>query len=371
MKKIKYFKKVTFFISLWGFKSTIFKILGRTRLKFIRLLPYPKKNVIILGCGQFAFSTLSPKLLKFGIFSPIKFALDIDQKNLESFCNFYSCKPIKSLNNLNNISIAYICSSHSSHFEYTKNLLNKNINVYCEKPLTTNRNDVYKLSKIIRESQATLYAGYNRPHSPVIKNIKKLYQKYQPTNFNASLIIFGHKLNSKHWYRNRGEGSRIYGNLSHWIDLCHHIMNWDKRKIEKISINIQYLDNDFQDENFICALKSNNGFSFLMAFYAKSEPFGGVYENIEISTDKFNARTNNFKNLEIDHGSYRISRNYFTKNAGHYEAINQPKYKIKRNYSEFLMSEILISYISEMTLSRSINLDIDYQSEYEKLVDVN
>ena len=282
-----------------------------------------------MGCGQFAFSTLSPKLLKFG-FSPIKYAFDIDQDNLNSFCNFYSCKPITSLKNLNNISIAYICSNHSSHFEYTKYLLNRHINVYCEKPLTTNINDVYQLSRIVKESKATLYTGYNRPHSPIIKNIKKLYDKHRPTKFNASLIIFGHKLNKNHWYRNENEGSRIYGNLSHWIDLCHHIMNWNKREIKKLYINMQYLDKDFSDENLICTIRSSNGFSFLIAFYTKYEPFGGVYENIEISTNKFNARTNNFKDLEIDEGNNIKLKNYFRKRAGHFEAINQPKQNSNR-----------------------------------------
>lgn len=371
-EKIKLFfrklKKVFFFISLWGFRSTFFKILGRTRIKFIKLLPYPNRNVLILGCGQFAFSTLSPKLLKFGLFSPIKYAFDIDEKNLKTFCYFYSCLPIKSLKNLNNISIAYICSSHSSHFEYTKNLLERNINVYCEKPLTTNRNDLFQLSKIIRDSKANLYSGYNRPHSPIIKKIKNFYDHHKPEKFNASLTIFGHKLNNNHWYRNTNEGSRIYGNLSHWIDLSHHIMNWDNRKIEKLSINIQYIDSDFSDENLICTLKSSNGFTFLIAFYAKCEPFGGVYENIEISTNKFNARIKNFKSLEIEDGISRKFKNFPRKNAGHYEAINQPKLSSKRSYLEFLMSEILISYINEMTISRSNYLEIDYQTEFEKLI---
>ena len=68
--------KFLVYLRLWGFRQTLYKILGRTNLCLPLSLPTFKKNILVIGCGQFAFSTLAPRLLLHGLFSPIALAYD-------------------------------------------------------------------------------------------------------------------------------------------------------------------------------------------------------------------------------------------------------------------------------------------------------
>ena len=366
---MKNIKKVFSYVKLWGLKLTFFKILGRLRFLFI-FPPSRNQEVLVIGCGQFSFSTLMPNLLKYNFLSPVKYAYDVDKKNLLSFCRTFSCKPLTSINSIKtkDIKLAYVCSNHSSHFLYTIKLLQNNIDVYCEKPLTTSLDQVYKLAKVIKNCNSKIYAGYNRPHSPIILKIKKYFLKNEPKNLNVLCSIYGHSLSDDHWYRNPSQGSRIYGNLSHWIDLGNHMMQWLYETPNKIKIHINYLDTKYSDENLICTIKASNNFSIILNFFACCEPFLGVHETIEISSSKFNARVKNFKILEIETKNKYEKINYQKKNAGHRQAIIQPTSSSYRNPKEYLMSEILISIIKNMTSKRTEFFEFDYLEEYSKLI---
>ena len=367
--KCRSFRRVFAYINLWGLRLTLFKVLGRLRLGFIRFLPLKKRNILVIGCGQFAFSSLMPNLLKNFFFSPIRYAYDIDKKNMITFCKTFRCEPLDDILSFSKkeINLAYICSSHSSHFEYTQQLLKSNINVYCEKPLTTSIEQVYELYSIIKQYNSKIYAGYNRPHSPLITNIKERFLKHKPNNLNILCSIYGHYLENNHWYRDPNQGSRIYGNLSHWIDLANHIMNWPLEKPKMISIEISYLDDKYQDENLICILKSSNSITMNLNFYALFEPFLGVHETIEFSSNCFNARINNFKKLKLESKNEYKNIRYSQKNAGHRQAISQPISNEYRDPREFLMSEILTYYIWQMTLNKNTFFELNYEKEYEKL----
>ena len=364
-------KKVLYYIDLWGFRLTFFKILGRIRFLFI-FPSFFRKEILVIGCGQFSFSNLMPNILKFNCLSPVKYAYDVNHKNLQTFCKTFSSIPLNSVDSITNkdIKIAYVCSNHSSHYSYTCSLLQKEIDVYCEKPLTTSLEQVYHLAKIINQSNAKIYAGYNRPHSPIIAKIKKYFFNTNPDNLNVLCSIYGHQLSDEHWYRSPNQGSRIYGNLSHWIDLGNHIMQWLYEMPKKVSININYLDEKYSDENLICIIKSSNNFNMVLNFFAYCEPFLGVHETIEVSSSTFNARVKNFKSLEIETKNKYEKINYQKKNAGHRQAIIQPFNSSYRNPNEFLMSEVLVSFIKNMTSRREEYFEFNYRDEYMKLINI-
>ncbi len=347
--------KVRIFTNLWGIRFTLFKILGRLRPSFIRFPKFVNQDIAIIGCGQFAYSNLAPKLLKFGIFSPILCAYDKDKVALKTFSTTYSCYNLRSFPNIEldkKTKLAYICSDHASHFDYSCYFLSKGIDVYVEKPLTLNENQVYQLAKIFSQSKANLYSGYNRPFSPLIKKIKDLYTFRNPNKFHISCIVKGHKIEPSHWYRSSNQGTRIYGNLVHWIDLSIHTLFWQKILPSKIFIKMKYFDNEINDHNIFCELSTESGYSFFILFFGLLEPLTGVHESVEFISDKFNARIDNFKNLEIDLGDTLKVMKYRKKLAGHKEAIKQPFTLNSRNIKEVFISELLASEIKSMSERR-------------------
>ena len=112
--------KLSVYLNLWGFRQTLYKTLGRSSLVVPLSIPSFRKRILVIGCGQFAFSTLAPRLLTLGIFSPIAYAYDPNKLSLRKFCVAYSAKPVD-LSNLNHfdasgIDLVYICSDHFSHY---------------------------------------------------------------------------------------------------------------------------------------------------------------------------------------------------------------------------------------------------------------
>lgn len=366
-----HFSKLFLYIKLWGLRQTFFKTIGRLKVSFPLSLPAPVKNILVIGCGQFAFSTLAPRLLSFGIFSPIAFAYDPDKFALSKFCRAFSARPVDlsslDLSGLGDVRLVYICSDHSSHFLYAKLFLSAGIDVYCEKPLSTSLSQIYELASIVARSSSRFFAGYNRPHSDFIRILRDHFRLSNSSRLFLNFHVSGHYLAADHWYRSSGQGSHIYGNLGHWIDLFVHTCFWFDNKPSIFSITIAYSDPHFSDENLVVQITDNDRIFASISFACLVEPITGVNETLLFSTDKFIARIYNFKSMELDTvSSYRVFSKRL-KSAGHLEAVGQPFKSVMRPDIEPFVSEILLSKIQSLVSSRSVSGSFDLESELKEL----
>ena len=88
-------KKLLRFASVYGISRTFIKSLGRLRLNIPAILfiaPHrlltKKKDIAVIGCGQFSFSTIAFFIIKnYG--ERIKLCCDINERNLQSFAAAY------------------------------------------------------------------------------------------------------------------------------------------------------------------------------------------------------------------------------------------------------------------------------------------
>jgi len=356
---LKNFKKFSCYIKLWGFYLTVFKVLGRTAFSPRIFFPSFRQNILVIGCGQFAYSTLAPRLVRYHLFSPIRYAYDPSDNALQSFCRAFACNGISPLTIKKNLSsavrIAYICSDHASHFEYLMQVLEQGVDAYCEKPVTTTPSQVYQLAEILGHSKARFYAGYNRPHSPHMARVRAMYGSTMPDTVFLGFNIYGHFLESDHWYRDKGQGSRIYGNVAHWVDLVIHVLFWQDVQPDRLDVSISYLDDNAVDENIVVRINDGKSFHAQIGFYCLMEPFTGVHEYLEFATNKFTARINNFISLEIDTGAGLELFRTRKKSAGHSQAIRQPMHSAIRPYMEVLLSELLLGDLHDMVQCRSLS----------------
>ena len=148
---------------------------------------------------------------------------------------------------LNWLSISFADSSN-----YAISALSKGKNVYIEKPIAVNKKQLSKLLKCVNNSSNSIYAGYNRPFSKAILDLRD--QAFENINLPITLNCFvsAHKLSSDHWYRDKNEGTRICGNAGHWIDLAIHILSWTQLT-DQWDIQITYSDSIENDDNLsIC-----------------------------------------------------------------------------------------------------------------------
>ena len=100
-----------------------------------------------------------------------------------------------------------------------------------------------------------------------------------------SANVCAHKLGDNHWYRNPEEGTRVCGNMSHWIDLFVNLIYMRNEIPSQFDINITHSDICKFDDYLVFNFVSYHIDLFNFIISSKYEIMDGVNELICISTD--------------------------------------------------------------------------------------
>jgi len=358
--------KVIRYIAIYGFVRAFVKVEGRLRLHLSLLNFKKKRDISIIGCGQFPFSTIA-YFLFFNRRGNFLGCYDIVYEKAKSLGRFYGMKKIYSdVNDLLNdekCKLIYIASNHSTHTDYAIEALKRNIDVYIEKPISVSNSQFNSLREAIQESKASIYVGYNRPHSKAIKYIDlKIKDKQKPITLNC--FITGHKIEKDHWYRNPEEGTRVCGNMGHWIDLMVHLFAQRGYVPRNYFLQIAYANIDEFDDNIIVNIRTDFEDIISICLTSRSEPFEGINETISLQCDDIIAKIDDFRKLTFWQGDVKINKIFWPKDVGHKEAIMQPFREEKRNFREVEVSTLLMLEVKHMVINQlksdtySLNDDI-------------
>jgi predicted dehydrogenase len=361
---MKKWNKFARFVQIYGLSRTIVKSFGRKRdiiLPIHILYQKHKPDTLLIGCGQFAFSTICYFLRKNRGNRFLK-AYDLDPDASSSLANFFRFRhlaltPSDIFDKSAKGDYLYIASNHASHAQYAIQGLKNDLNVYVEKPIAVEYNSLVGLIAASQKSKGNLYAGYNRPYSSAIKNIKEILLEnalldHNGHRFNVSFFINGHVIPSGHWYRDLNEGTRICGNVGHWIDLTMHLFNW--RSIPDIfEVFIVYSNIEEPDDNITITIKSNLNDLVTISLVSQSEPFEGISESINLQYGDLIARIDDFQSLKVWVNEKKYSFKYFPKDVGHQRAVMQPflPKEQNRDFFEVTLSTLLMLEITEMVRS--------------------
>jgi len=364
-------KKIIRFISIYGVNRTLFKVFGRLRISFVKLPLFKTKDIGLVGCGQFGFATIGFFISKKSKHTFLR-AFDINKLNQNSFEKFHSIK--KETNNYllimkdKQINYIYIASNHFTHTKYALEAIKNKKTVYIEKPISVNYEQFKNLVNSIRENNAKVFAGYNRPFSNAILDLKQNINIFPDKPFSINYFISGHLIESNHWYRNSEEGTRICGNVGHWVDLTIHILSWRKLP-NKLDISISYSNLDEIDDNISITITTEYNDLISIMLTSRSEPFEGINETINFQYNNTIAKIDDFRKMTIWQDSKLVKKNYWPKDVGHYKAILQPfnTDKYKRDWSEVENSTLLMLFITDMVLAKETNREFKFNKEWKEL----
>jgi predicted dehydrogenase len=356
-------RKIVRYISLYGVSKTVFKVMGRTRSRGLSLWGRRRRDIGVVGCGQFAFSTLGHAIWKH---SGNRFSacFDVDTRAAVSFAKFYSAKSVVLADHLFEASLiryVYIMSNHASHTPYAIQALEAGKLVYVEKPISVSREQLRDLSFARRRTGGTIFAGYNRPFS---RAIRQLQGHCVDTNgpMTLSCFVSGHRIPAEHWYRNPNEGTRICGNLGHWLDLAVHILSW-KELPDTWRISIAYSSNTDPDDNISISMTSTRGDLLTFVLTSRSEPFEGINETINFQQGEIIAKIDDFRKMTIWERERVIRYRYWPKDVGHLGALVQPFTEPSRDWKELELSTLLMLTIKDMVLARLNEQDFSFSVE--------
>lgn len=118
-----------------------------------------------------------------------------------------------------NVNLVVIGTRHDSHAELARKALERNKNVFVEKPLALNDDQLDHLLETAANSTGRLMVGFNRRFSPLAQRARDFFAG---RNSPLSIVyrVNAGRIPKEHWTQDAIEGGgRIVGEVCHFIDL--------------------------------------------------------------------------------------------------------------------------------------------------------
>ena len=228
-------------------------------------------NVALIGAGGFATGMHLPNIVKLS--SKYKLHAVMNRTGYkakavaEQYKANYATTNYQDILNDKDVDLVLISTRHDSHAELSLKALQAGKNVFVEKPLATNQDDLDKIKAFYKSdtlNKPVLFTGFNRRFSKYTTEIKKHIEK----RINPMLIRY--RMNAgfiplDHWVHE--DGGRIVGEACHIIDLMTALTN---STIESISVEslTPKTDNYSSSDNKSITLKYSDGSVASIEYFA-------------------------------------------------------------------------------------------------------
>jgi len=294
-----------------------------------------KFPLYLIGAGDYARTTILPNIKKFHRKCVIDYNINIAQwvAKKYSFDSYgihcHSC--LEEIEKDKN-PIIFIAGYHSTHTPIALDILNINptAKIFIEKPPVTTEDQLKKLLKVY--DPLKIFIGYNRRHIPWVQDIKKKLDNRKSPLF-INMTIKEITLNPNHWYFWPNQGTRITGNLCHWIDLA---VYWVGALPQKLSL-IRSPNSD----NLVLTILFIDG-SLVNLFPTEAgNSLRGVQEKIELRFDETTIFVDDFLKMVLDEGGRRKVRRKILRDKGHDQMYKRFQWAVLNKQSDLYSREDL------------------------------
>jgi predicted dehydrogenase len=305
-------KKAARYFRLYGLSRTLCKIKGQYHMKSTkgfdglrwentacRTPNAQDRDVAIIGCGNFAFSTIAYQLKAC---NPrfLRATCDIEKSRALSLCRAYrgayAVADRTEILSDPQVRVVFIASNHASHAEYAVACIEAGKHVHIEKPHVVSQEQLDRLVSVMRRyPKSKVFLGFNRPRSPLFKQLQDfLARESGPLMINW--FVAGHEIPEGHWYFGEGEGGRVLGNLCHWTDLTLHLVSMEMA----FPCMIIPATPAGAKSDFAVSVNFADGSCASITFSAKGHTFEGVREVLNVHKGNVLANLTDFQTLTID-----------------------------------------------------------------------
>ena len=282
-----------------------------------------KKNYCIVGYGSHAKNKIIPQLIK-------------NKKKILGIVSSKKKLPIKNFNNLddaishsNKNTVFIICSPPQFHSKQSKKILNSNLNVFIEKPIFTNINDLKKNIDISKKNKVFFVENMMFEYSKLYKKFLKIFNKEKKKIFNLE-FVFTIPSYPKNTFRSNNYFysinlfdigcypvsilNKLFEKINFKISDIKNINNLNKELIfienknfKKIKILIKIGIDKKYENKIVLKCKKNKSYNFYPFFYGREGN-----RTIKI-LNKLKVKKNIFKEKNSFMNMFNFSSNYYKK----------------------------------------------------------
>ena len=271
-----------------------------------------KSSVAFIGAGNYASRKLIPSFQKAGAkFSTIASSSGLLPFHLgRKFLFKSSSTDIDSIFNDERTNTVVIATRHDSHSELIMKGLDKMKNIFVEKPLCINKEQLKELEKFyyltlkkcysLNLKPPVLMVGFNRRFAPLVKILK-----YNLNNIDSPKAFIytcnAGSIPSNHWLNDSSiGGGRLIGEACHFVDLITYLSGASIK-----SLKVDYLSTDDDSNQTFCIQISFKDGSIGNINYFANGSKSYPKERLEVFSNNKIFRIDNFLKLN----SWGLNRN--------------------------------------------------------------
>jgi predicted dehydrogenase len=252
-----------------------------------------------------------------------------------------------------------IATYHSTHLEIAEQALSYNpaTKIFMEKPPVTTREQLQRLLKLRKEG-AFIEIGYNRRYIPFARKAEDLVSQHKGP-ITMTCIIKELMIPKTHWYYWPAQGTRITGNLCHWIDLgCYFI------KQKPVSMTAVSPPGGLPGDELSLIVLFEDGSRLTLIATDRGNPLRGVQEYIDIRRDDLTITIDDFMRMKVQKGGQERVYRRIIRDKGHLRMykeflknVSLGKEPLYPDDDLYISSTLYLS-LTEMVLQGQKNLDI-------------
>ncbi len=189
-------------------------------------------NAGFIGAGSFAQSYLIPNAKPLASLDTVVTRNGMSAKNVSQKFGFANASTsADAVFENEKINTVFIATRHNTHAAYVQKALQKNKNIFVEKPLAMNPVELEEIKTAYEKAEnKRLLVGFNRRFAPVSVAAKQAFQNIgEPLAMNFR--INAGFIPKDHWTQGPEGGGRIIGEVCHFIDLMQYFTNSLPKKV--------------------------------------------------------------------------------------------------------------------------------------------
>jgi predicted dehydrogenase len=267
--------------------------------------------VAVLGAGDYVRTETLPALRSRG-FSPYCIA---DREphiaaavGRSHHFQFATTDPERAIAALPDHALVVVATAHDSHSSLACLAADAGHRVFLEKPPAVTAQDVARLARAMASHPGAVEIGYNRRYHPLVRRARdRIRRRPGPTSITCTVKEL--PFQPDHWYFWANQGTRVTGNLCHWIDLAVFFLD-DGVLPVSVALSPRVIGSVIDDEERVLTVTFDDGSLLTILGTSRGDDIRGVQEHIDIRRGTTSITIDDLWKMNVRSGG--IGRTYRT-----------------------------------------------------------
>ena len=312
-----------------------------------------KIKIGVIGAGNFTKATLLPAIKKNKIaLQGIASANGLSGTLMAKKYNAqFSTTDYRELLRDESINLVVITTRHSQHTSMVMEALQATKNVFVEKPLAINNEELDLIRNYFSAAQQSnlLHVGFNRRFSPHLQKMKSLVG-IQPGPMHLIITMNAGALPLTHWTQDPKEGGRIIGEACHLVDVAVFLTG---SLVKQVSGQTLGKSADSNSDNASFLLQMANGSNVVINYFANGSKAYSK-ERVELFYQERTLIMDNYL-LTQGYGWPQFSKLKTSLDKGHQEQIKQLAHAIEKGHQLIPLDQLFNVTEATFAMKRSLS----------------